>query len=450
MKLLSKLSAVLLSLYLHGLTFYFCITGFSAGLQSSALTAAYQLTLVGIPLVIALFVKDCREKLLRLEPIDLLYLLFVILFLYDLREGRFAAEFPENLVIYFSLYWTSLAVARSLTLKQFKLVCQVSNLITILTSSIILAQVITGTANWADHGRRLVAGASNNPIILGYTGAYAFLTSLILAMRAKYPWNLVWLVVSLPGLSVCLSTGTRSALLSIFLGGAFVAIYSLKVLARSNKSLSRVVLNGFIVVTLVFSFSLASESFVPAARGGGPSEKASPITVALESGLERVSSFTQILTGGGSQDRSTQQREVLYQTAWEGFMQNPMTGNGLYSAHAAHNAFLQVSTEFGLLGVVTFVVPFIYIFYRMIQVIFIMKPDVRRVIKSFPTPEQFLNSDYATISSFCIVIFAQAVCMFSFHGDPYRSFLPITSIGVLIAYLRLGKRAIQNSRWDAS
>lgn len=441
----STIAAVSFGFYMHGLTFYFVIASL-AGVHSATLTAAYQSLTIGIPFLLNLVDSDGRKRMLRFGAIELLYLLFAALFLYDYFTTRTPEIFPENLIIYAGLYWFALMVGRSLSFEQLKTVCYTSNRVAVATSLLLIAQVVTGTASWADHGRRLVAGTAGNPINVGHTGAYAFLTCLLLWLKAKPSSKMVWLGLSVPGLMVTIFSGTRSATLAILLGAAIVAIYVTRIITQSGRSVARVTTNVTFIFGLLLSVMLLLGPLMaaPGQSAGTKTAEPSPLTVAIDNGSKRIDALFQVLSGGNTGDSSIRGRENMFRFAFEGFLAHPLSGQGLYSQYATHNAFLQVALEFGILGVTTFVAPFFYIVYHIVQATFLTAKRVRQASSQI-NPERFIRSDFSVVTCFMLVIFMQAVCLFSFHGDPYRNYLPICSTGLLLAYLRSQRAAFRKS-----
>lgn len=432
------LSAIAFSLYIHGLTFYFTLAGF-AKVQTTALTALYQILTLSIFGIVALFNAD--RKLFKVELIDVLYFFFMILFVLEYLFAPGRIYFPKSLAIYFSVYWGALVLARSLNFEQFKLTCYATTGITTVTSLINYGLVGSGSGNWVGNGSRLAAGASGNPIILGYTGAFAYLACFVLFIKVRsLVGKLVWLILSTIGFMVCSFTGTRSATLSCLGGTILIVIYSLNVIGKTNRALSRFALNtvsiaGIVLCGILFFSTVISPT---SANSLTASENSSPIVTALGQGVERISSISQ-LGNDEERDVSAQGRVDLYNAAWKAFQNNPIVGAGLYSIESAHNAFLQTAAEFGLFGVVTFVAPFVYL---SIQLFRIVLRSLRSISSSSAhSPERFLNSDYFMIACFAIIFWIQAVCSFSFHGDPYRNYLPLGSIGILIAFLRLKQKS---------
>ncbi|MBE9009089.1 O-antigen ligase family protein [Pseudanabaenaceae cyanobacterium LEGE 13415] len=440
----STIAAVSFGFYLHGLTFYFVISSL-AGVHSAILTAVYQSLTIGIPFLLNLLNPDTRTRMLRFGTVELLYLIFAALFLYDYYTARTPEIFPENLIIYASLYWFALMVARSLSFDQLKTACYTSNRVAVVTALLLMAQVATGTASWGDHGTRLVAGAAGNPIIVGHTGAYAFLTCLILWLKAKPSSKAIWLGLSVPGLMVAIFSGTRSATLAIILGVAIVAIYVTRIITQSGRSIVRATTNITLILGMLLSVMLlVSPLMATPGQSASMNAKPSPITVAIENGSKRIDALFQILSGKNAGDSSIRGREGMFQNTFTIFMRNPLVGIGLYSLDATHNAFLQVAAEFGILGFSTFVAPFLYIVYRIVDTTFQTAKQVRQA-SSRINPERFIRSDFSVVTCFMLVLFVQAVCLYSFHGDPYRNFLPICSTGVLLAYLRSQRAAFRKS-----
>ncbi|MBD1845994.1 hypothetical protein H6F89_21780 [Cyanobacteria bacterium FACHB-63] len=440
----SQLAAILFGLHMHGLTLYFTLSSLS-GVHSSTLTAGFQLLTIAIPFCINLYHRETRRKLLRFELIEVLYFVFIALFLADYygSDKLQRENFPENLLIYFCVYWFALMVGRSLTLPQLKLVAHTTNRLAILASSILLAQVATGTAMWADHGRRLVAGVSGNPIAVGYTGAYAFLSCLVMWLAAKPAAKGMWLGLSVPGLLVCVFAGTRSATLTLFVGGALLAVYFTRVVSQSSQIATKTAANTMLVVGLVLMLAIGSAPFMSASNAT-TAKNPSLMDKAINNGMTRIDALFRVAGGESSNDGSIEGRKGMYEAAATTFAKKPLTGNGLYSSYAAHNAFLQVSTEFGILGILSFVAPFMYVMYRVLNAVLQTATKVQQATHRI-NPERFIRSDFSLVTCFAIVVFVQAVCLFSFHGDPYRNYLPLCSTGALLAYLRLSKQEFTKS-----
>jgi O-antigen ligase len=377
--------------------------------------------------------------------IEFLYLIFAVLFIYDFFTTRTPEIFPENLLIYASLYWFALAVAKSFSFEQLKIACYTSNRVAVATALLLMAQVSTGTASWADHGRRLVAGTAGNPINVGHTGAYAFLTCLILWLKAKPSSKAIWLGLSVPGLMVTVFSGTRSATLAILLGVAVVALYVTRIITQSGRSIARVTTTVTFVCGVLLSGMLLLGPLMAAPRQStGMITEPPPLTTAIENGSQRIDALFQVISGGNTEDRSIRGREKMFQFAFEGFLAHPLIGQGLYAQYATHNAFLQVALEFGILGVATFIAPFFYIVHHIVQAIFLTAKRVRQASEQI-NPERFIRSDFSVVTCFMLVVFVQAVCLYSFHGDPYRNYLPICSTGLLLAYLRSQREAFRKS-----
>ncbi|MEP0916924.1 O-antigen ligase family protein [Leptolyngbya sp. DQ-M1] len=433
----AKLIAILLACYVHGLTFYFSVSGL-VGARTTLLTAIFQVTLVTIPFVLIVLTRAPRQRLFRVSFVELFYLAFVAMFLVDYMTIKDKSTFPENLLIYFGVYWTALCLMRSLTFAQFRLLCPASSAIAVFTSLILLVQVLTGGAQWADNGGRLVAGTSSNPILVAYTGAYAFLSCLVMWLTGRYAGNPLLLVLMVPGFLVSSFAGTRSATLSVLVSAAFVVIYTVNLLMSSNKSAVRAISN-FLLYSGVGLASLLMLSPLSAATSSSNAE-ISPVERALTNGFQRIDILFKLITGSGGGDRSIQGREAMYSGVSSLFFRSPIWGHGLYSYGSVHNAFMQVAIEFGIFGIITFVLPFLYLAFRVMQ---IALSPAKQCADARQSPSQFVKSDYAMMTCFTVVFLFQSICLFSFHGDPYRNYLPIASVGLMIAFLRFSRRETQ-------
>jgi O-antigen ligase len=425
-----------LALYVHGLTFYFCIAGI-IGAHSTVLTGLYQFGTVFLVALYALLNPAARANLFKLEVVDILYLLFVALVAFDYFYTPNKSEFPANVAIYFPIYWVTFFLARSLNTSQFTRFCYLASLITMATSTILFAQVATNTASWVANGARLAAGSSGNPILTGYTGAFACCSGLVLSIRTQSAWRLVWLLGAIPGLLVCTMSGTRSATIAVALALICLIPYSMGVIARSRATWNRFVFNAMAAAGLIILLFLGSSMLEPPPTTASNAQNSPPLVETLNKALDSTTKRLKALTGtlsGGDGDRSIQEREEFYNKSWQGFLQNPITGGGLYSVGAAHNAVLQVAAEFGLLGMLTFLMPLLWLGYQLWRQVLISmaQPDPVQSSKN-----QLQESSDTFINTSCAVIFyIQAVCILLFHGDPYRSYLPVVSLGLVIAFLR--------------
>lgn len=436
----SKIAAIALATFVHGLTLYFAVSAI-LGVHTTVLTAIFQIGCLAIGLICILADSESRNKFLNIGFFEVLYFAFIALFTYDLATIPDPAILPTNFAIYTGVYWFSLILLRSLSFQQLKIFCYVTTCLATITSLILFVQVLTGTATWVDNGGRLAVGSSGNPIIAGYTGGYCCLASLILWIKSPQNQKLFWLACSIPGLFVCISSGTRSATLSMIIAGGLIGLYILNVLAKSGKMFNRflsntVLIAGILGVLLVLAPLVSS----PVAANNG-TVKPSPIETAVTNGNRRIQLLFQMTSGGGG-DLSIRGREGLYASAWQAFSENPMFGKGLYSVGGAHNVFLQVAAEFGITGIVTFILPFLILTYQVFQAL--VDAVAKTASKSYQATSKFLRSDYWMVSSFSVVMLIQTISMFSFHGDPYRSYLPIACLGILIAFLRLNHRSLRN------
>jgi O-Antigen ligase len=436
-------TAIAFSLYIHGFTLYFTLTGL-VGIQATILTAAYQV--FSLLLVVSALLTDSkmRRQFFKIRFIDILYFSFIILFIVEFFISPNKSKFPEALIIYFTVYWSALVLARSLTFRQFKLICYATTCITLATCFINYGQVLTNRANWVNNGSRLAAGMSGNPINLGYTGAFSCLACIVFSIRAKSAVSrLLYLILSIVGFMVCGFTGTRSATLTCLGGFILISVYLLNIVSKTNKSFSKFTVNSVSIFSIILCGILIFSATTTGNLASGGSqlsvEESSPLALAIERGVDRISTIGQ-LDNDEERDASAQGRTELYALTWKTFQDNPILGTGLYSSKAAHNAFLQTASEFGLFGVLTFTASFVYLSIQMFATIL---KSLRIICSSTcNSPEKFIRSDYFLVACFAIIFWTQAVCLFSFHGDPYRNYLPIGSIGVLIAFLELNSQKI--------
>lgn len=434
------LAPLFLALYYPGITLYFTLTGL-AGIQTTILTAVYQVGLLSLSLWAILLVRKSRQKFFTIQLTDGLLIAFLIMFLYDVLFSKHEQPLQSNLFLYFGVCWFGASVARSLTFDQFKIFCRISSMIACITSLALALQVLAGGAAWVGNGSRLAAGASGNPVLAGYTGAFAFLSSLVFFTVSKSSFKPFWLIAGMAGLFVCTSSGTRSATVSMVTAGVFIVIYTLGILFGSNKATANLFSNTFIVVGAFLFLSLMLPPMLSSSTASTTTDP-SPLISVLENATTRINALFQVAEGGRG-DLAIQERQGFYTTAWEIFIKNPIWGGGVYAAGNAHNAFLQVASEFGILGIVTFVLPLFYLGYRAFQAalhnltkVSLLSPSNR----SLP----LIKSDYSVMTCFAIIFFLQAMSLFSFHGTPYTNTFPVFSLGLLIAFSRLKRTDISN------
>jgi O-antigen ligase len=435
------LLAILVAFYSQGLTLYFALAGGILGIQSTALTAAFQIFLLLGMAWIIITTPTYRKRLFKINLIDLLYLFFIVLLVADFAFPGQQSSIPDGLLIYVSVYWPALILVRALGFLEIKIFCVSAISIASTTTVLMYGQVMAGTAVWLQG--RLVASISDvtgsgNPIILGYTGGFAFLAGIVMLMWAKsLIGKLSWLGISVLGLMVCSFTGTRSAMLSCLLGAVLLMAYFLNVISRKGSSSFRFFSNtissaGIIVLALVFLTPVPSST----QASSGPQDN-SPVVAALEQGLKRFDTLSNI-NDDQERDASAEKRTEIYASTWELMQKSPILGSGLYSAGMAHNAFLQIAADFGLLGFITFIAPFLYLTYAVFR-----NPlnDLSRVGK-FPTvsPQAFIHSDKFLIDCFMFILWLQVMFAFSFHGDPYRNSAGVCTLGLLSLFSRLKPR----------
>ncbi|MGC1396747.1 MAG: O-antigen ligase family protein [Coleofasciculaceae cyanobacterium] len=418
-------SAFIFSLYFQGLGLYFYITGL-INFKPTWLTAAYQIFLLATFLLIVLSIHDSRKNFSTIGFIELAYIAFFIIVSFDLQTPSSpGAIIPENVFIYFIVYSISLALGRALIFEQLTLVCYFTNFISVITSILLVLQFLIGSSSFLVG--RLFIGSSGNPILAGYVGAYAFITSIILLGKSKSLLvRLIFIGASLPGLIVALLSGTRSSLIfisvCIAIGSLISLIIKLKAyLYSSGRSLMKpntgliFCFNTSIIILIIIFFAPVFPTDNPV------------LSSIFGTAFDRTD---QLFLIGSEQvkDNSLLERYSFYEQAIQNFTDSPMFGRGIYSSGYVHNSFLQSASDFGMIGVVTFTLPFLYLGY---QVFTILKKNI------FERNFDYFTSDHWMINTFSGVILIEAMCISSFHGDLYRSAIPLCILGILIAVSRL-------------
>ncbi|AOX03494.1 hypothetical protein BJP34_32320 [Moorena producens PAL-8-15-08-1] len=379
--------------------------------------------------------KDNKQKLLSLGGLETLYLLFFSLVIIDYNSlATKQYQIPQFLFIYFTCYSFSLFISRALLFKQIKIIFYCTNILTWVTSILLLSQLLSGSASFTGDGVRLVAGSSNNPINTGYLGAYCCTTSLIIFFtnKVKISVKIYSVLAFITGFYITLLSGTRSALIfcciSIFL--ILIAMIWLKIspsyqsIKTTNQTIFFnnliILLLGFSLITFTLSSNLADNLW------GADNLWMQNVS----DQFSRLGTISSIFFGDEytKLDDSASGRVILYNNAISIFIENPIFGGGIYSAGNVHNAFLQSASELGILGLLTFSIPFFYLGLLCIKNFFTI---------NLSTNFYYKNSDYWTINLFCVILFIQATCLWSFHGDPYRSYIPLCAIGILISYFKL-------------
>lgn len=431
MRLKLILSSLIFSLYFQGLDLFFCIVSF-INFKPTWLTGLYQIGLLITFFFITLSEKNSRRLLFKVGFPDVLHLCFFGLVLLDINLSNLNYSIPEDITIYFTVYSFSLFLGRALNFQQLKWVCYFTNFIGVFTCFLLLLQIITGSASYANHGTRLVTGLAGNPINTGYIGSYTFLSSLILSLKFKDPLlKIAFAIFSIPGIIISFLSGTRSANIFTFLGLTlivfmffwvnFITFIDFKKKNFFSKSLTLKFCLGFalfILVSVLIDPELLQNFYEPEALSLFSFEKA----------WSRISQLF-LVSSNQVTDKSILSRFKFYENAINIFLENPVLGGEFYSAGYVHNAFLQSASDFGILGIVTFILPFLYSSYQCLEIL----------ISNLTYKKNYFGNDYWMISVFSVIFFLEATCLFSFHGDPYRSYIPLCIFGVLISSYRAGK-----------
>jgi hypothetical protein len=420
------LSAIVFSLYFQGLDLFFYIASLIK-FKPTWLTGIYQASLLITFCVVITFFKDSRKKLIRFSWIEALYISFFILVLTDKFLINNGYAIPENLIVYFVVYSFGFVLARALTFQQIKLVCYFTSYIAIFTCSLLLLQFLSGSASFANNETRLVTGLAANPINTGYIGAYGFLTSLALSIKAnKFITKVFFASTSLICVPVCFLSGTRSANIFLMLGISLVLvanIYKIRKIIKGKKIFTNA---SFSLVTLFIL--IIQETFLNFIKKIN--------LIFLNTFTKPWSRISQLLLINSQQvtDKSIISRYESYDSAINTFLNKPLLGGSLYSSGYVHNAFLQSASDFGILGILTFVLPFFYLCCKWLV-------SYIRIINYY---KRHYENDLWMVSTFAGIILIEAICLFSFHGDPYRSYLPLCATGFLIAYSRLAELNVVN------
>lgn len=417
-------SALIFSMYFQGLGLYFYITGV-INFKPTWLTAAYQIFLLLTFLLLVLSLKDSRHNLLNIKFIELIYIAFFLIVNFDIQSPSSPGAIrPENLSIYFIVYSLSLALARALTFEQLTLVCYFTNFISVITSNLLVLQFLMGSSSFLVG--RLFIGSSGNPILAGYVGAYAFITSIILFEKSNsLLMRLLFIAASIPGLIVAMLSGTRSSLIfiaiCIIIGFMMTLVIKIKAYLYScGKTLIRLetglafCLNGSFIILIIMFLSpvFPTDNPVFSSIFGTAFGRADQL---LLIGSEQV------------KDNSLLERYSFYQQAIKNFSDSPIFGRGIYSSGYVHNSFLQSASDFGLIGVITFVLPFFYLGYQVFKN---LKNNV------FQRNIDYFKSNHWMINTFSVVMLIESICISSFHGDLYRSAIPLCVLGMLISVSR--------------
>ncbi|MBW4441691.1 MAG: O-antigen ligase family protein [Plectolyngbya sp. WJT66-NPBG17] len=415
------LSAFFFSLYLQGLSAYFYLTG-ALHIRSSILTGVFQIGSLLIFVGLSIGIRESSRKLKHVQLLDLLLLAFSIAAILDMTVTHLAYQLPDNILIYFITYTFSMLVARCLTLQQLKIVFQISAVLATITAILLYADFLRGTAIAVNNDSRLAVGNSGNPIEAGNVGAYAALMCLFMSLRAKeLVSKLALLALMLPGGAVATLSGTRSAVLSIAIGGMFVVGTTLFLQLKGIGSRLR----QFSVSTFLY-YLLVLLLLITAPMLSSPSSAHSTKGFSIDRALSRVENIP-LLSNQGP-DASVAKRYELYENATKAISKNPLWGGRLYSVGFAHNAFLQVAAEFGIFGIVTFVLPTFWVIWRYLQILWI----------GLQQRSTYFNSDQWLVTVFVGLLIIQALFQLLVHSDPYRSYFPPCVIGIAIAFSRLG------------
>jgi O-antigen ligase len=426
-------SSLFISLYLQGLSLYFYLSG-ATGSRTSSLTGTFFLICLFSFLIISCNIKEARQNLLRFGLLEVLCLCFFGLFLYDYVNNPVYLHLPQNILFQFSVYTISLFVARGLTFKQFKWCFYFTTFIAVFTSLLLLGGFLNGSATSVAYGSRLVSGDAGNPIETGHLGSYAASASILLSVLSNsLGTKLLFLVAALPGALIAILSGTRSAVISLSMAVFFILGTTLFMNLKGSRSLlKRASITAIVYYTLIiFAIGLLPLAAIPTGDQSATSEK---------HGFDVNGTITRISTvfslGEEDQkDNSILERREFYDNAVKAIADNPLSGKKLYSSGFVHNVFLQTTSEYGILGIVTYTLPVIWLFYYLLNVV---RLSINQGFAYFKT-------DAWMITTFTVLLSIQTIVVMVFHNDPYRSYFTPCVIGVMIAFSRLGL-AIQLNR----
>ncbi len=440
-KFLYIISSLAIGIYFQGLQLYFYLTGL-INFKPQWLTAFYMISLLIITFYGLFILKDNRKKLFNLGFLEICYLLFYILVLIDYRYFITKNyDIPDFMIIYFTVYSFSLFISRALFFRQIKIIFYSTNILTFVTSILLLHQLLSGSASFTADGVRLVAGSTNNPINTGYLGAYCCTTSLIIFFtnKLKISGKIYSFLACITGFYITILAGTRSAFIFCGISIFFILLASIwSKIFFLHQNMKIIYQNNLINIFLIILFGITLIFFTLSSSITDSLWGTNNLWIQnLSDQFSRLSTISSIFFGDEytKLDDSASGRVILYKNAISIFIQNPIFGGGVYSAGYVHNAFLQSASELGMLGLLTFSIPFFYLGLLCIK-------NFWRI--NLSSEFYYKNSDYWSINLFCVILFVQATCQWSFHGDPYRSYIPLCSIGLLMSYFKLP--ALKNTR----
>ena len=419
-------SSLFISLYLQGISFYFYIIG-AVGAGKIALTGIFQFACVLMFVLISWNIKECRQKLIKFGLLEVLCLAFFGLFIFDFINNPYYMHLPENILFYFTVYTFALFATRGMNFSQFKYTFYFTAFLAILTSFLLCGGFLSGSVSAVADGSRLTSGDSANPIEIGHLGSYAASASLLLSILAKkLGVKLFFLITALPAVLVTVLSGTRSAVISLSIAVAFILITTLLINLKGSGSLLKRLSTTSIIYYTVVIMSIGVLPLASAPGGDSPTS-AGKHGFDLSRTLNRVSTIYS-LGGEEKQDASVQGRYDLYDQAVHSISENPLAGAKLYTNGFVHNAFLQTTSEYGVLGIITYALPLCWLIYCLVNII-------RLSIKQGTL---YFKTDAWMITSFTALLLIQAIIIMCFHSDPYRTYFTPGVMGVMIAFSRLG------------
>ena len=198
------------------------------------------------------------------------------------------------------------------------------------------------TMGWGAQQRLLLQDSTASAVGISQPFPSSMLAcSMLLLMRIP-AWQKGLLVGALViVLYTAIASGTRSIFLGYGVGLAVFIVLSLEAIRPSRLLQGGLALTVAICIFLFF----------------GP--------------LDALSQSAGRLLGGGGglgEDASSLERLSLYNIAWNQFLQNPLLGIGdgalihFSSVSYPHNIFLEILVEFGLLGLIVFLIWFVTLF----------------------------------------------------------------------------------------
>ena len=201
-------------------------------------------------------------------------------------------------------------------------------------------------------------GTTGNPNLVAIYSVFTIFISLFLIInnnKNKVYILFLYLIISFSFILIIYTGSKKGIIFSIFL----ILIYVLINLELSKKLLKRLVILLFIVPIVGY---IIINNFI-----------SNDLFVVMEKSFNRISEMLLIVGNENFIDESTRHRIHLINSAFEKFSENPFLGLGIlgfetYEGVYAHNNYMEILANLGIIGFFIYYMIYIVIFFKILSI----------------------------------------------------------------------------------